>query len=587
MPTSPQADRSPQADSSPQADRSSQADQSRPLARPVAATRTADKPPARRFIDRMASRLPAPLGLGIWATVLITVASFGAGAIRSRGGVLRHLGLDFLAYGHGSGMATVVLWVGIFLLIGAWTSLGHEVLTSAYPATTSSPQPQAASEASAGAAPANLTRRVYRCLVWWIVPLIGAAPLLSRDVYSYLMQGAMVRDGFDPYTQGAAINPGPMLLEVSHDWRNTTTPYGPLHLWLGQGITRIVGDNITVGVILYKLVSIIGFAAIAWAIPRLATHLGGNPAVALWLGVANPVMILHLVGGMHNESIMVGLVSVGLVAACRRHLLTAVALVAVAVSLKATAAIALPFIVWMATNRWSHRTPDGATPTLRRRIVCFLGAGALTTILATVVVALVTWMSASSWGWLAEISGNSKIINPLALPSLLAGMATDFLLLFNPDWTFNVPLVILRRASMVAMLVGLVAVWWLARKSDRDAIRGVAAAYAVAFVFNSVTLPWYYASLISLVAVTALPRSWVQWAAGLSVVIALAFAGSGNHQLYNAAWMAGATLAAWACAAVMGAGAASSGRPTAEAAEASGPSKATEAAGATAETAAQ
>ena len=108
----------------------------------------------------------------------------------------------------------------------------------------------------------------------------------GRDVYSYLMQGAMQRDGFDPYTQGAAVNPGPYLLEVSHDWRNTTTPYGPLHLWIGEGVTRLVGDNVTAGVLVYKLISVLGFVAIAWAVPRIARELGGDPALALWLGVA-------------------------------------------------------------------------------------------------------------------------------------------------------------------------------------------------------------------------------------------------------------------------------------------------------------
>lgn len=129
-----------------------------------------------------------------------------------------------------------------------------------------------------------------------VVPLIFAAPMMSRDVYSYLMQGAMLRDGFDPYTEGAAVNPGPMLLEVSHDWRNTTTPYGPLHLWIGDMITTVVGDNVTLGVVAYKILSIIGLAVTGWSIVRIAQHFGANPAIALWIGVANPVMIIHMIG---------------------------------------------------------------------------------------------------------------------------------------------------------------------------------------------------------------------------------------------------------------------------------------------------
>ncbi|MBC3185209.1 alpha-(1-_6)-mannopyranosyltransferase A [Corynebacterium sp. zg-331] len=458
-----------------------------------------------------------PLPLGTLGTSLIAVGSFGAGATRNRGGVLHTLGLDFLGYGHGAGLSNAIVWAGILLLIAAWVLLGRQALCS----------------------PHRL-HEVRLSLFAWVFPLFFAAPILSRDVYSYLMQGAMFRDGFDPYSQGAAVNPGPMLLEVSHDWRNTTTPYGPLHLWIGEGVTRLVGDNITAGILLYKLLSLLGFSAIAWAVPRLAQACCAPPAIALWMGVANPVMVLHLVGGMHNESIMVGLVSLGLVCAARHRYVSAIALIAVAVSLKATAALALPFVVWMALRRYTS-----ATASLSRRVVAFLGIGGAGTALTLGVVAAITWASHSSWGWLAEISGNSKVINPLAAPSLLAGVATDFLLLFDPSLTFNVPLAFLRKASMVILGLGLVAAWWFFRSTAEQAVRGIAVAYCVAFVFNSVTLPWYYASLISLIAVTPIPRRILAWATGASIVVTLAFTGSGNHQLYNPLWMLAAALIAW------------------------------------------
>lgn len=543
--------------------------------------------PAR--FGALLDRLPSPLVLGTVATVLIATSSFGAGAIRNRGGVLDALGLNVLAYGHAAGVCGSILWLGIFLLVAAWILAGRRTVFAA----------GAATDVAGGDARdvGNLTRTflgpladdrrlgaVVRGTTAWTLPLLLAAPILSRDVYSYLMQGAMLRDGFDPYTQGAAANPGPMLLEVSHDWRNTTTPYGPLHLWLGEGITRLVGDNVTAGVVLYKLVSVAGMAAILWAVPRIAARLGADPALATWLGVANPVLVLHMVGGMHNESLMVGLVSLGLVAALDRRFVAGVAIIAVAVSLKATAAIALPFVVWLATRHLgtrltqradgaeATRRADGAEVTRRadgadaspsaatdpdsadlplsaiprgRAFAAFLGAGAACTAGTVAVISLVTWASGASWGWLAEISGNSKVINPLSLPSLLAGLVTDSVRVLDDSFTFNEPLGVFRTVGSVLMLLGLVVVWWLFRENDRQAVRGIAVAYAVAFVFNAVSLPWYYASLLTLVAVTPVPRALVQWTAGASVVLAVAFTGSGNHQLYNVAFMAIAALCAW------------------------------------------
>lgn len=449
------------------------------------------------------------LALGTAAATCIALGSYGAGATRNRSGIMRELGLDPLMYGHGRGLMEALLTIGILGLVAAWLVLGR----------------------------ARPDLRTTRLATWaWTAPLVLSAPILSRDVYSYLMQGAMLRDGYDPYTEGAAVNPGPYLWEVSHDWRNTTTPYGPAHLGLGKAITTAVGDDVTAGLIVYKLVSLLGFAMIIWAVPRIAAALGGNPAFALWIGAANPLMLLHMVGGMHNESIMVGLVSVGLLACVvptRRRLAWAsggIALIALAVSLKATAAIALPFVVWIMHARF-------ATGNWPRRLGVFAGCGAWALALTLAVVDLVTVVSGASWGWVAEISGNSKVVNPLAGPTLLAELITPVAQLVNENFHYNTALAATRAASGVVMLAGLVVAWWYFRPSrggyPARAIAGTCAAYAVAFMANAVTLPWYYASLVSLVGTFRAP-AWVQRVAvGASVVVSLAFTGSGNHRFYD------------------------------------------------------
>ena len=456
-----------------------------------------------------------PQRLGVFACALITVGSYGAGATRYRGGVLRGLGLEHLAYGHGRGVMDVVLTAGIVALVAAWV-----LLWKARPGESQ-----------------------LRRTVWvWSGALALSAPILSRDVYSYLMQGAMLRDGFDPYSQGAAINPGPYLWEVSHDWRNTTTPYGPLHLGLGKAVTTVVGENVTAGLVVYRLISLAGFALIVWSVPRIARQVGGDPALALWLGVANPVMLLHLIGGMHNEAVMVGLVSLGLLSCLRRRWCTpGIALIACAVSLKATAAVALPFVVWLMVQRRSS-TPLGRAGML---VVC----GAWAVAVNVAVIQLVTSASGTTWGWLAEITGNSKVINPLAGPTLAAELLTPLLQLIDDTFRYNTALSWTRAAFSVLMLVGLAAVWWVFRPRrgeayERRAIAGTTAAYAVAFAANAVTLPWYYASALSL-AGTFRPPTWVvKMTVGASIVVALAFQGSGNHRLYDVWFLALATIAA-------------------------------------------
>lgn len=453
-----------------------------------------------------------PIAIGAAGTVLMMLGSFGAGATRNRGGILDVFGWSFLSYGHARGLMDVMLTTGLFMLVAAWVWLGGE-----------------------------RREETIRTALWtWTAPLLLAAPLMSRDVYSYLMQGAMVRDGFDPYSEGAAVNPGPYLLEVSHDWRNTTTPYGPLHLWIGEGVTTLVGDNVMAGIIVYKFISLAGFICIALAIPRIASHLGGDPALALWLGVANPVMIIHMVGGMHNESVMVGLVSVGLLACLRGRFSAGILIIGIAVSLKATAAVALPFIVWMMMQRYA---PTGSSKAKRAGV--FFGSGAAVVGLSVAAVAAVTWGSGTSWGWLEQISGNSKVVNPLSGATLFADALSPFIQLFDEDYRYNSLLDIARTAGSVIMLLGLVVVWIIFRESDRRAVMGTALAYQVAFLFNAVTLPWYFASSISLVGTFRPPPWLIRLTIAASVVVALAFMGSGNHRFYDGWWIALSAVAAW------------------------------------------
>ncbi|NLZ57351.1 MAG: alpha-(1-_6)-mannopyranosyltransferase A [Corynebacterium sp.] len=490
-----------------------------------------------------------PVPIGIIAAIVLTLGSFGGGAIRYRGGVLDTLGLGFLSYGHGQGISNAFMLLGTVLLVITWVSLGRVLFRGKL----------------------GFDKRmvlVKRTLYAVVIPLLFAAPMMSRDVYSYLMQGAMLRDGFDPYTEGAAVNPGPMLLEVSHDWRNTTTPYGPLHLWIGEMVTAVVGDSVTAGVIMYKLLSTAGFLAIAFAIPRIAGHFGADRAVALWLGVANPVMIIHMIGGMHNESMMVGLVSVGLLLALNRRFALGVALIAVAVSMKATAAIALPFVVWIGMHQMVERLTKHPTtamvspsnketahlspgdeaepaPMLSQKIIAFFATGAVGVFITGAVVSVITWASGASWGWISEISGNSKVINPLAMPSLVAGLISSVASVFTDEFDYNAVVGVLRTVSMVLMLLGLMVCWWLFRQNARRAIMGTTAAYTVAFIFNSVTLPWYYASLITLVGTFNPPPALLKFATGASIFIALMFTGSGNHQLYTIPTVILAAIAGW------------------------------------------
>src|SRR5882757_8314501 len=71
---------------------------------------------------------------------------------------------------------------------------------------------------------------------WWAAPLALSAPMFSRDVYSYVAQGAMAARGMDVYTGGPPLLGGPLTAVVDALWRDTPAPYGPVFVWLADHV---------------------------------------------------------------------------------------------------------------------------------------------------------------------------------------------------------------------------------------------------------------------------------------------------------------------------------------------------------------
>ncbi|MBV9722815.1 MAG: polyprenol phosphomannose-dependent alpha 1,6 mannosyltransferase MptB, partial [Mycobacterium sp.] len=136
-----------------------------------------------------------PAQLGCLGATLITVGGLGAGSTKHHDPLLDSLHLSWLRYGHGLVLSSVLLWAGVALMLIAWLRLGRRVL---------------AGDASESTMVANT--------VFWLAPLMLSVPVFSRDTYSYLAQGAMLRDGLDPYAAAPVDNPNPLLDNVSPIW---------------------------------------------------------------------------------------------------------------------------------------------------------------------------------------------------------------------------------------------------------------------------------------------------------------------------------------------------------------------------------
>src|SRR5690349_6191995 len=337
--------------------------------------------------ERPRSRFGAPprgpLVTGLVASLLMMIGGFGGGGILVRDPILTNSPVGFWRYGHGRELATALIYLGVVLMAWAWIRLGREVLA----------------ERVGG-------RAVLTTAGVWLIPMLVTPPLSTRDVFSYLAQGALPLAGFDPYAVGPEAMPGVFTANVHYFWQDTPAPYGPLFILLAKTVAWVVGNNVIAGVLLMRLALLPGLVLLVWALPELTRRLGGRVAVALWVVVANPVMVVHMVGGGHNDLLVMGLLATGSLFALRGRHVVGIVLVTAAMAVKASAGLALPFVVlvWAAHlggSRWARIGKAAAAG-----VGIFAAAFALITLVAQV-----------NLGWLPALSAPSMIVNWLSVPT--------------------------------------------------------------------------------------------------------------------------------------------------------------------------
>jgi alpha-1,6-mannosyltransferase len=425
--------------------------------------------------------------LGLVGSLLVLVGGLGVGATLERDPLLSNTVLGIWRYGHGKMVAGALLYTGIGLLVWAWIRLGRAVRSGQVDV--------------AG---------VVRTAAWWAAPLLLAPPLFTRDPYIYLAQGALAAAGFDPYTTGPNAITGPMTDNVADIWLSTPSPYGPLFILLLKSVVSVTGTHVLLGVLLTRLVLVSGLVLLCAALPGLSRHLGGRPAVALWLAVANPFTLVHLVGGMHNDVLMIGLLCTGTLAVLDRRHVVGFALVGAAVAVKVTAAVALPFLVWV----WvAHRKGSS-------RVGSFALAAGVGVVVVSTVFGAFTLLAGVDLGWLGALNGNTVVDLWISLPTAAGKIVSGVAGLFvdvNPAHVVGVVRVV--GWFVLAGVVGWL--WWQSREGGPTAIRNAAFALLATVLLSAVTFSWYFSWPLVLAAGFAIPQRRIALIGGCSVWLIL------------------------------------------------------------------
>ncbi len=352
----------------------------------------------------------------------------------------------------------------------------------------------------------------------WLVPVLPFLPLGSADVYSYACQGYVQHAGGDPYATGVQEFGCPWLGSVASSWRDSPAPYGPLFLLLAAQIVGLAGDSLAGVIAGLRVVALAGLALAAIGLPVLARRAGTDPAQAVWLVLACPLVLVHLVSGAHNDALMIGLIVAGLALVASRRaparLVASGMVLGLAVAVKATAVVVLPFAVLAAV---APGTPLRAL----WRPATAIGGGA---VLATVVTSV---LSGRGFGWVAGLlrSGDSVTWGS---PSTAVGLTVEFL-----TGADAVP--VTRAIGVVLLAVILVVLWWRARADG--ALPGAGLALAATVLCAPVFHPWYATWPLAVLAATGTgsrPAAESRWLLGLCAFAATLTLPAGyNWALYT------------------------------------------------------
>lgn len=465
--------------------------------------------------DRGSARFPyRTIAMGIIGSTLLMLASLGAGGILIRDPVVGAGPLSWIRYGHGKALATGLLYVGFGLVVWAWVRLGRYVLAGRI---TSTP--------------------IVVAALTWMAPLLIAPPLFTRDVFSYLGQGAQLLHGLDPYSYGPAeLDTLPEVVRNVHPlWQTTPAPYGPLFLLIAKNIVGVTGNNMIAGVLVTRIVLLIGLAGMLWALPRLVRHLGGSLPVTLWLAIASPMTVIHLVGGPHNDLLMLAFLTIGVLAALERKHVLAVVLVTIGMLIKPTAALALPFLVWV----WANHLP--AEQSLTRRF--FTAVTPALGIFGVVFVAG-TWVSLGSFnlGWVTGLQAPQIIANWLNFPTGI-GEIVYTLVNIVVDVEASPFVAVTRGIAWAALAVIIVWQWWLARHGGNDAIRRMALTLLAVAILAPPTLPWYLTWGFVVLSAFSWRRSYLAVVVAVSMFLVLVYYPTGEQSLYDWWFIAGVIAA--------------------------------------------
>lgn len=315
-------------------------------------------------------------------------------------------------------------------------------------------------------APRLGSRFVWGAIVVLVTGFALAPVLLSHDVYSYVdYAGLGVRHGLNPYVQPPLAAPGdPAYAEVT--WTEATSAYGPLFTLLTYPLAWLPVGVAVAALKALAALSVLGIAALA---ARIAAWRGIDPLRAAAFVALNPLVLVHVVGGAHNDALTMLLSTLAVAAILSAREVTGGAALVAAMATKLSAAALAPFAL-VGTRKPGRLLVGALAAVLLVTTLAYLGFG---------------------WDWLHGfgLAGeNQSRTSHMSIPITVARLTH-----LDPGGI---------RLAAALLFAGLVAylLVWTARGGDW--IRAAAWATFALLLATAWLLPWYLLWPLPLVAIS-------------------------------------------------------------------------------------
>lgn len=452
-----------------------------------------------------------PTRRGVVGVLLIILGSLTPAYLPENSPLLALPGVGFFQTLVGRGFGTVAAMVGVALLLDAWFRLR--------PRGVAAPDLRAV-------------------LALWCAPFLIAPPVFSADAYAYAAEGWLIHNRLNPYDVGVGVLPGAFADQTVLVWRWTPAPYGPLALQLNHLVVDLAGHHPYLSTLAMRIPVLAGVFAMAIMLPALAKRFGFSPRYALWLGVLNPLAVVHFAGGAHNDAIMIGLILVALWLAVRGRMFLATFVVAAAAAMKVPAVVALLAVVVLSDPVLNaHNTlalPERLRAVLSERASQWrmVRRGLVVGVAAVVFFLAINLATGLGFGWIAGMNVPGQVRT--MAPSTMIGDAIG--MFFANLGMYGLAFDSLRTVRTLFMLACVAWILWLSFKvAYKRPVTALSwSLLAVAFC-GPVLHGWYVfwgGSLLGLTQVTKrIERVAVWMSSGLLVYIAM-----------NAAWKNEMTL---------------------------------------------